>query len=178
MPHAQTPQAGLRARALGLTFRFVTDADTAFLAAVYASTRQEELALVPWSDAQKAWFVDMQFRAQHTYYQQHYAEADWLVVERDGQAIGRLYVDRWEREHRVIDIALLPEHCGHGLGTALMRDLLDEAAAAGKALTIHVEKNNLARRLYSRLGFRPIGETGVYDLLEWRAEPRQVNTAS
>jgi len=61
----------------------------------------------------------------------------------------------------------MPEHRRKGLGEALLRDLLDEAAAAGKAVTIHVEKFNPAMSLYRRLGFVPAGEQGAYDLMRW-----------
>ena len=84
--------------------------------------------------------------------------------------IGRLYIDRSEDEIRLIDIALLPEHRGKGIGGSLMRQTLDEARLAGKPVRIHVEHNNPARRLYDRLGFRPVEDQGVYDLLEWRPE--------
>lgn len=166
-----------RAAAAGLAFRAVTDDDLPFLFRLYASTREAELAPVPWSAAQKATFLDMQFRAQHTFYKEHYGQALWLLILHGGQAIGRLYLDRQSDEHKVIDIALLPEHRGKGLGAALMRDLIEEAGAAGKALGIHVEKNNPARHLYDRLGFVTIDEHGVYDRLEVRPAASQVNTA-
>jgi GNAT superfamily N-acetyltransferase len=158
-----------RALACGLTFRAIVDADLLFLGALYASTREQELAHIPWTPEQKTAFFDMQFRAQHAHYQQHYPTAQWLLIMRNGEPAGRLYIDRWPQEHRLVDIALMPPHRSHGYGSALIQDLIDEAAAAGKPLTIHVEKNNPARTLYNRLGFRPAGEHGVYDLLEWRA---------
>ena len=127
------------ASALGLTFRPITDADMPFLTALYGSTRAHELAPVPWNEEQKAAFVDMQFRAQHAHYVRHYPTAQFLVILRAGVPAGRLYVDRWAREHRIMDIAFAPEHCGQGLGTALLGDLLAEGAAAGKCVTIHVE---------------------------------------
>jgi ribosomal protein S18 acetylase RimI-like enzyme len=158
-----------RAAQAGLTFRRITDADLPFLARVYASTRADELALVPWNDAQKAAFLDMQFRAQHTDYQKNYPDADWLVTMRGGEGAGRLYIERWRTEHRVIDIAFLPEQRGHGFGEALLRDLMDEAAAAGKSVSTHVEKHNPAMRLYHRLGFVTEEDKGVYDLMRWSA---------
>jgi ribosomal protein S18 acetylase RimI-like enzyme len=157
-----------RAAQAGLTFRPITDADLPFLFQVYASTRAEELAVTPWSDAQKASFLNMQFRAQHTHYQQHYAAADYLVIERDGQDIGRLYLERTPLDLHLIDIALLPGHRGKGTGEALLRDLMDEAAAAAKPITIFVEKFNPAMRLYQRLGFQTEEDKGVYDLMRWR----------
>src|SRR5262245_14183562 len=86
---------------------------------------------------------------------------------RAGEDIGRLYIERRPREHRIIDIAFLPEHRGSGFGGALLRDLLDEAAAAGKAVSTHVEKFNPAMRLYRRLGFLTEEDKGVYDLMHW-----------
>ena len=158
-----------RAATAGLRFRPITDADLPFLARVYASIREQELAAINWSDAQKAAFLQHQFDAQHAHYQKYYQGSDFLLIERGGEAVGRLYVARWASEHRIVDIALLPQHRGAGLGGALLRDLLDEAAAAGKAVTIHVEKFNPALTLYRRLGFVAAGEEGVYDLMRWEA---------
>ena len=140
--------------------------DRDFLLRVYASTREEELRLVDWSDEQKAAFVQQQFEAQDAYYREHYDPATFDVIETDGEAAGRLYVARWEDEIRIIDIALLPEYRGRGIGTALLRSLLDEGACTGKRVSIHVERNNPALRLYERLGFAPVEDRGVYLLLE------------
>ena len=159
----------LRAAEAGLTFRDIADADLAFLARLYASTRARELAAFPWSEAEKAAFLDMQFRAQHAHYRKQYPGADRLVTMLAGEAIGRLYLERRPGQHDIIDIAFLPEHRGKGLGTALMRDLLDEAAEAGKAVSLHVETSNPAMRLYKRLGFSTEEDNGVYVSMRWRA---------
>src|ERR1700724_4892838 len=136
--------------------------DEQFLRAVYASTRAEELARVPWSDEQKRAFIDHQFAAQDAHYRQHYPTAQYSIIEVRDAPAGRLYVDRWEEEIRIMDIALLPEHRRVGIGTKLLGQLQDEARAAGKALTIYVEKFNPARCLYQRLGFQQIEDQGVY----------------
>jgi GNAT superfamily N-acetyltransferase len=168
---SMAPFGWQRVADLGLGFRPVADADLPFLYRVYAASRAEELAPVPWSEAQKAAFLTMQFQAQHTEYQRNYSDAAWLVILRAGESIGRLYLYRGRVEHCVIDIALLPEHRGHGLGAAIMRDLMDEAGRAGKRLSIHVEKFNPAMRLYQRLGFQTVEDKGVYDLMHWNAAP-------
>ncbi|TPN25644.1 GNAT family N-acetyltransferase [Mesorhizobium sp. B2-3-3] len=149
----------------GLNFRPAEEADIPFLSRLYASTRAEELAVTDWSDARKAAFLDMQFQAQRAHYVRHYPKAEWLVVNRAGQDIGRLYIERWPSQHRIIDIAFLPAYRRNGYGSALLRDLVGEAWLAGKSASIHVEKNNPARQLYVRLGFTIVEDKGVYDLM-------------
>jgi len=168
---ASAPLGWARAAAAGLTFRPIGEADLPFLARLYASIRAEELALTDWSDEHKAAFLQTQFDAQHAHYQRYYTTADFFVIERAGERIGRLYLSRWASEHRIVDIAFVPEHCGKGLGGALLRDLLDEAATAGNAVTIHVEKFNPAHRLYRRLGFAKVSDECAYDLMKWTAPP-------
>jgi ribosomal protein S18 acetylase RimI-like enzyme len=163
------PFGWTRAADAGLTFRRVVDADLPYLARLYASTRAEELSIVPWSQQEKDEFLSMQFRAQHAEYRKNYASADWLVAMRAGEDVGRLYVQREADHHSVIDIAFLPEHRGKGLGGALLRDLMDEAAAAGKPVSIYVEKFNPAMGLYRRLGFATEADAGVYDRMRWTA---------
>jgi ribosomal protein S18 acetylase RimI-like enzyme len=168
---APVPFGWARAAGLGLTFRRIMDADLPFLARVYASTRADELAVTSMTDAQKAAFLDAQFQLQHAHYQKYYPQADWLLTARGGEDVGRLYIERWPSQHRIIDIAFLPQHRGKGSGEALLRDLMDEAAAAGKDVSIHVEKQNPAMRLYRRLGFVTEEDKGVYDLMRW-SSPR------
>jgi ribosomal protein S18 acetylase RimI-like enzyme len=152
-----------------VALRPATGEDRDLLFEVYASTRVEELAAVPWSGEHKRAFLLQQFRAQDRWWRQQYTRCDFRVIEVDGRGAGRLYVDRREREIRLVDIALLPEFRRLGVGTRLILELQREAEHTGRPLTIHVERFNPARSLYERLGFREIGEAGeVYRLFEWR----------
>ncbi len=156
-------------RDFNLSVRLATAEDELLLREVYASTRAEELAVTDWSDEQKRAFCDQQFTAQDAHYRAHYPTAVYAVIEEGGVPVGRLYLDRWEREIRIMDISLLPEFRGRGTGGRLLRELQEEARGVGKALTIHVEKFNPALRLYERLGFRTKEDKGVYLLMEWNA---------
>jgi GNAT superfamily N-acetyltransferase len=151
----------------GIVFRPKVDADRPFLAHVYASTRADEMAMVAWTPEQKAEFLAMQFNAQWSHYEQYYPDAAFLVIEKEGEAIGRIYIDRTPDEICLVDIALIPEARGTGLGTKLVQEILDEAQAEGKRVTIHVERYNPALRMYQRLGFEAVEESGVYYLLRW-----------
>lgn len=152
-----------------ITLRDCTDADVPFLRHLYGTTREDELRPVPWSDEEKRGFLDMQFSAQKAHYETHYPDCTFQVIELDAQPIGRLYVHRGQSEIRVVDIALLPEFHGRGIAHLLMTEILEEARPTDRAVTLHVERDNPARHLYDRLGFRQVDTHGIYDLMEWRA---------
>jgi GNAT superfamily N-acetyltransferase len=145
-----------------VSLRAALPADRAFLREVYGSTRAEELAPVPWTDDQKRGFLDQQFDAQDTEYRRRYPRARLDVILVDGEPAGRLYVDRRPDAVHILDIALLPVFRSRGVGTGLLEELAGEAAAAGKRLTIYMEKFNPARALYARLGFQEVADEGVY----------------
>jgi len=151
----------------GIAYRELEDADHPFLMALYRSTREVELDRTPWSEAQKQAFIAMQFEAQHQHYQAHYPDALWLVIVQNGVSVGRLYLERWQQEHRIIDIALLPQVRSLGIGGAVLQDVMEEAAHLQKHVSIHVEKENPAMKLYRRLGFTKQEDKGIYDLLSW-----------
>jgi RimJ/RimL family protein N-acetyltransferase len=156
-----------------VTLRPAAGEDEEFLVQVYASTRAEELARVPWSEAQRSAFVRMQFDAQLLHYRTHNPAATYDIILLDGQAIGRLYVARRGYEIRILDITLLPEHRGAGVGTFLLKELMSEAAHANLPLNIYVESYNRSRGLFERLGFKKVDrpdDDGVNYLLEWRRD--------
>jgi ribosomal protein S18 acetylase RimI-like enzyme len=150
------------------TLRPARPDDAGFFQRLYASTREEELRAVPWDGARKESFLRQQFEAQTRHYAQHHPDAEVRVVEVDDRPAGRLSLDRRADEVRIVDVSLLPEHRGAGVGSALLRDVLAEAQAARRRVTIHVERFNPALRLYDRLGFTPVEDKGVYLFLEWR----------
>jgi ribosomal protein S18 acetylase RimI-like enzyme len=150
-----------------VSLRPVEATDEEFLLRVYASTRADELGLTDWTDEQKAAFVRHQFDAQAAHYRQHYPTCSFDVILVDGEPAGRLYVDRWPQETRIVDIALLPEWRGRGVG----RGLIEAIQVEGREVSIHVERFNPAQRLYVRLGFEPEDAGPVYVLMRWRPAP-------
>lgn len=142
--------------------------DAELLYRIYASTREDELAVVPWDAAQKEAFLRMQFAAQDRYYHATFPDASYDLIVSGERVLGRLYVDRGETAWNVIDLALLPEHRRKGIGTHLLKHVLAEAETAAKPVRMHVERSNPARHLYDRLGFHQIADQGVYLLLEWK----------
>ena len=115
---------------------------------------------LPLPEDQKALIVDMQFRAQQAGYETQYPGSSHCIVERDGEPLGRLWTARGDGELRIVDIALVASARGSGVGSTLLRDLLDEAAAAGLTTALTVDPNSPARALYLSMGFRPDGDAG------------------
>jgi len=173
----KTGEQHSRWRGGAISFRPVRPSDEGFLSEVYASTRLDELAPLGWTAAQQHAFLRMQFTAQHRSYLAQFPAADFLIILWHGRPVGRLYLERRADEIRGIDIALLPEYRGAGIGTAVLHDLLAEAACAGKPFRIHVAKANRAQRLYERLGFSMLEDNGVYLFMEWSPDRWQLGKA-
>lgn len=161
----------LRAAApFGVEYRPMAEGDYAFVEALYCAIRADEVALSGWPVEHRRQFLLQQHRAQHHHYQTYYPGAEWLIIERGGERIGRLYLAEWSDQVRIVDIALIEGHRGQGLGGAILRDVCAWAAGLGKRASIHVEKNNPARFLYQRLGFAVVEDKGIYDLMEWSGD--------
>jgi ribosomal protein S18 acetylase RimI-like enzyme len=151
----------------GITLRPQLDSDLEFAAQLYSESREEELRQVEWPDEMKRAFLRSQFDAQWAHYSQHYHDATFSIVERNGSRIGRLYVWRGPDDVRIVDIAICAEARGAGIGGALLREVMEEAARSGKSASIHVERDNRALGLYQRLGFERVDDHGVYYLMKW-----------
>jgi ribosomal protein S18 acetylase RimI-like enzyme len=149
-------------------FRPETPEDEAFLAKLYATTRDIEMALTGWDAAQQQAFLHQQFQLQTTHYRNHYGDALFQIILRDKAPIGRIYLHYGPSEIRLMDIALLPEYRRSGIGGSILENLLREAAQLGKSVTLHVERFNPALRLYERLGFHVIEDLGINLYMEWR----------
>lgn len=161
----------------GFALRPETDDDIAFLTVLFASTREEELALVPWTAEQKQGFLADQFRAQRHHYRTYNAGCAFDVITHQGLPIGRLYLESGHRRIHVVDIALMPDWRARGLGTAILAGLQEVGRASGRPIGIMVEKFNPAMRLYRRLGFADVADHGVYQELEWLPGGAQLNVA-
>ncbi len=149
--------------------RPVTDSDDQFLLSVYESTRHDELAQVEWAEGQKEQFLRWQFDLQRAEYMTRFPDSDYRLIVVDEQPAGRIWVGRDDEQIRLLDIALLPAFQNRGVGTTLLRHLMDEATKAGKPLRHMVfVLNNDAERFYLRLGFNRIEDFGAYKHMEWK----------
>jgi ribosomal protein S18 acetylase RimI-like enzyme len=153
----------------GVSTRPVTPDDHEFLVAVYASTRAAELAQINWDESQKDAFIRWQYEMQKREYDTRYPDARYEVILVDGLPAGRIWVGTDDTQIRLLDIALLTEFQNRGVGSQLLRQLIDEAKRANKPLRHMVfVLNENAYRFYERLGFTTIEDLGGYKHMEWR----------
>ena len=153
-----------------LSFRTIQDNDLPFLKELYASSRAEELAAAGMTEEQQKMFLAMQFEAQHNYYHDKFSEAAFELILGDSEPIGRRYIDVRADELRILDLVLLPEHRGKGIGTRLLAELQHEGSEKQLPVRIILQAAERSRSLFERLGFQPIEEDGPNTLLEWRSK--------
>jgi len=147
----------------GITFQPVADEDEEFLFRLYSTTRAEEVQAWGWPEAQAQLFLKMQFTARQRSYQATYPKATYTLVLKNGEPIGQQIVDRGAKSIRLIDIALLPACRGTGIGTLLLKELIEESRSIKAPVELKVLRNNLAAvRLYERMGFVTTREDAIY----------------
>lgn len=145
--------------------------DLPFLFSLYASAREEELSRTDWSETEKVDFLTLQFKLQHQYYQQHFPEAQFDIIQSTGHDIGRLYQNWGAKCLNLIDVVLLAGWRNQGIGSQILAVLQAEAARCGKGILLHVEPDNPALQLYQRIGFYIIAENGPYYKMFWHPSP-------
>lgn len=149
-----------------ISLRKVNEGDFSFLRKVYRSAREEELSRSGMSEDDKNRFIEFQFNAKHAHYSQAYKDAEFDLILLDNKPAGRLYIWRTETQIRIMDIALLPESQGKGVGTSILKSIILESEKSNKKISIHVEYYNPGLRLYERLGFKKVDDTGIYFYME------------
>jgi len=163
---------------INVSLRPVTADDKEFLVSVYAGTRARELAQVQWEEGQKEAFVRWQFEMQQKEYETRFPDARYEVILVDGVPAGRIWVGSDDKQIRLLDIAVMEEFQNRGVGTILLRRLMDEATQANKPLRHMVfVLNDNAHRFYERLGFRVIEDLGGYKHMEWVPGQTQMATS-
>lgn len=176
MPCLSLPPAPDALAARGASLRLADLADAEFMRDVYVAARWEEMSVTGWPQEMIVAFLHDQFRLQTQHYDKHYADAARLVVECDGAPAGKLLLFDNGTEIRIVDIGFLPAYRGKGIGGALVTWVQNIARNLGRGIvSLHVEPNNPAKRLYGRLGFSVVELRGVYELMEWRVGPVAVS---
>lgn len=164
---ARTDDAG---GAASFALRAEVETDAAFRLALFRTSRGPGWDQLPLPADMLARVMEQQFHAQTQGYRAAYPQARLEIVTMNTEPVGRLATQRDADALHLIDIAVVPERRGQGIGGAILRALMDEAAATGRPVTLHVARDNLAaQRLYHRLGFALAGADETHLTLAWPA---------
>jgi GNAT superfamily N-acetyltransferase len=83
----------------------------------------------------------------------HFEPGHTSLIVADGAVAGCVAMrpagDEWWLEH----FYLAPDHQGRGIGSAVLRTLLDRSDVSGAPVRLQVLQGSAARRLYERHGF-------------------------
>jgi GNAT superfamily N-acetyltransferase len=133
--------------------------------ALFASARAGEVEPLPVDAELKRTFLQILFAAQCQHFRAQFPQAEYLLIEQEGAAVGRLVLDQRDDRLHILDLILLPRCRANGLEDLILQAMLDQAAAAGKHTSLYVEDFNPARTRFEGLGFQPIDAHGLYLLL-------------
>jgi ribosomal protein S18 acetylase RimI-like enzyme len=132
----------------GVALRAATSGDYDFARRVHhGAMRPYVEPLFGWDDA---------FQAKR--FRETFSPQGAFVILRAGVECGWLQIVEGEDAVYLSQLFILPEHQRRGTGSAVLASLLAQWRAGGKAVRLGVLKNNPARRLYERVGFKVIAE--------------------
>ncbi|WP_127534133.1 GNAT family N-acetyltransferase [Paenibacillus kobensis] len=146
----------------------LTQPEDPFMLAVYEAVRREEMAQWGWDETAAVSFIAMQYDMQQRSYAMHYPESKLFTVLIQGATVGKLHVADDLEAVTLVDVALLPQYQGQGLGTALVRGLQRYVQEARKPLRLTANAGSRASRLYEKLGFRILEANEVVSRMEWQ----------
>lgn len=154
----------------GVRLRPARADDLGFLVRLYSENREGEFRSLPWSEDQIAGFLAQQFDLQHEQLLARFPDAAFLIVEKDGRPVGRLYLDASAGAFHIVEIGLLAAERGQGLGRRLL-DWVETRAISTGAVRMHLSVapwNAPALGLYTSFGFEVVAESQTWLALEKR----------
>lgn len=131
-----------------------------------------EFASLAASEAQRLQLLEQQFGLQDTHYRNFFPETDRRIVTVDGLPVGRFYLLRGDPMWTLIDLTILPEMSGQGIGSRVIDRMTAEADAARKPITLHCSLTNPAFEIYKAKGFLEVRVDGADWVMERWPEGR------
>ncbi len=155
---------------MNFSLRRAGPADDSFVKALLAEEITLELCAADWPEPLKNQIIPLQVSSRYAAVHGSSSRGESFILQLDGQDAGWLYLADMESEVRLMEVLVSNQFRGKGAGTAAVRHTIE--CAGGRPVRLHVRVANPgARRLYARLGFRPVSEDEVNVLMEYPATP-------
>lgn len=141
-----------------VTKRPAQESDTGFAREVHHRAYREvvERQFGPWLEEQ-----------QDRYFETAWTPATFEIVLCDGAACGYVCIEDRDSDIHVREFVLMPEYQKRGVGSSLLREVMERARARQVPVRPGTPHANRALGLYRKLGFSEIGRTETHTLLEW-----------
>lgn len=154
----------------GISLCSVEASHIKFLFKVFKESRWDLEFINNLDEKQKADILFNQFCMEQGQLIQQYPNAECNIVLLNEEAIGRLYVNHGEKADRILEIGLLEEYRGLGIGRKIVTTVIENAKKAGKAVCLQVAWfNEGAYKFYERIGFVVIEENYVFREMQYKS---------
>lgn len=152
-----------------LSYRMRNIADLAFYEALFIACKRDELASMVPPEMLKT-VLEQQFKAQSSGYATQFPDAHDYVILYNAAPIGRFMLQANKKRLLLVDIAIMPTSHKMGLGTKIMRMLIQHAKIQQISLELSVAKNNIiAFTFYAKLGFKVISDKDHHIKMQYSA---------
>jgi ribosomal protein S18 acetylase RimI-like enzyme len=141
--------------------------DEPFLRRLIVETIAGELGALQWPEPMRSHLLGIQYTARRQSHRTNFPEGASYIIDADGTDAGWIVVTALPQQIQLVEIMVLQELRGRGIGTAAIRQVLASAAAAAKPVRLSVNvTNHAAIGLYQRLGFHRIDGDEVQHIME------------
>ncbi|MGJ8695239.1 MAG: GNAT family N-acetyltransferase [Verrucomicrobiaceae bacterium] len=152
-----------------VSLRPQTDGDISFIEDLVIAVREREPGFCELAAEERTRILREQSKLQLADYGRKFPQGHFLIIEASGRAIGRFYVNHASDHIRVVELSVLPDYQGHGIGQQLMKSVLAEGTRTGVPVRLSVALGNPAFTFYETLGFRETGRGESHLRMEWKA---------
>ena len=153
---------------MSVRLRAETPDDEAFLRRLIWETIALELGADRWPDPMRTQLLTIQYQNRRMGPRAGFPEGESHVIQWNDFAAGWIFFVQMETQLHLVEIMVLPDFRGKGIGADAIRQVMGLAAGNPVRLRVNV-MNAGAIRLYERLGFQKVGGSEVQHEMEARA---------
>ncbi|MDB4412531.1 GNAT family N-acetyltransferase [bacterium] len=150
-----------------VSLRPEAESDSTFVEELVIAIREGEPGFRDLPAEERTSLLKEQVRLQSADYRRKFPQAHFLIIMASGHPVGRFYIDHTPDRLRIVDLSILPDYQGHGIGHQLMKSVLAEGTRTSLPVRLSVMIGNPALDFYLKLGFVTIDKLESHLRMEW-----------